>query len=230
MSISFSAVKVLPALLKETKLQTIRPAFIMCDTCRGYGCYNAGTLSPDRKQITSYEPSKTCEDCKGKGYFEKAARYKVGQVTSAFWKQRSIYSYFCKKCGQDVEIDKMGGVRHSCKTNPKERQKDWDELFDTNDSFGRKKFDRLFFEKKMGTLEITDVFKLWLEHPVKDHYDTKIILRYEEDKEKDGAIWKRDGFDSIEGFEDYFGDYRLRIANGLPFWVYRYKWVKKNWK
>jgi len=123
-------------------------------------------------------------------------RTKVGSVHKLFWKQRSKYPLFCRKCGNQIHTR-----IHNC-------------LFPLNET-------KLAFPKLLGTGTITEVFEIemWVgnDAPLIKGYrlqDTYELAR------RDGFLPGDDG--KYRGFYDYFMRYDLSTPK--RFVVYRWEW------
>ncbi len=83
-TISFSVVKILPALLSGEKRQTIRPAWKIIKKQLPYDGegYSEGQIDLESNKIISKPP-----------------RFKVGEPVKLYWKQRTRYLCFCRNCG-----------------------------------------------------------------------------------------------------------------------------------
>lgn len=176
-TLSFSAMEILPALLNRTKTQTIRPAWHEIPDMFG------------RKR----EHWKLTE--------EKTARFSVGDPVKFYWKQRSRFSWFCKKCGESNishSVNGDFGRCHSCKIQGTQSE--------------------IIFDKVLGTGKITDVFKIAI---MKTPSGTFFLTG-----KNQTDLAKRDGFNSARDMFTYFNQHHDLSSEKL-FWVYRWKWNTK---
>ena len=121
---------------------------------------------------------------------EKPARFKVGEKVKLMWKQRSKRKLFCKKCG------------YNC--------------FQVKNKITEKCDGTTFFKKKLGIVEITEVFKIemWTGNDVPLITGYKLKGTYK--------LARRDGFKDL--FNWFHKKYDL--SEPKQFWVYRWKWLE----
>lgn len=131
---------------------------------------------------------------------DKLPHFKVGDKVKLFWKQRSKDNLFCEKCGFALG---------SCEC-------------------GVKPTTKKYFNKHLGTAEITEVFKIEI-HKYYDGDSKKIVYfilkpKYgtlTKQEEKDLA--KRDGFSSTEQMFQTL-DKMYDLSTPKQFYVYRWRW------
>lgn len=146
-----------------------------------------------------------------KGYFKgdtlnrtKPPRFKVGDKVKLFWKQRTKYKVFA--------YNKRNNTDYSMSTT------DMIKFVPQNS---------IIFNKHLGTVEITEVFKIEL--GFKEKYRTEewkgYYCHYFDGRNEYGdEIWLRDGFNSAKQMFNYF-DKNYDLNNPKEFWVYRWKWL-----
>lgn len=190
--LSFAAIEILPSLLNKTKVQTIKPAF----------CKDCGTESHwvNKKN--------------GKGTRElHLVRFKVGDKVKLMWNQRSKYGWFCKKCGKGLQ---NSGVDDTALCPNKHTKVGGYEIAILNLK-QLKKFK--VFGKYLGSVEITEVFKIKLSKEVLEidwlSYQPLVNIK---------NIAKLDGFKSAEQMFKWFDNY-YNLSQPKAFWVYRWRWV-----
>jgi len=92
---------------------------------------------------------------------EKPPRFKVGESVKLLWKQGSKFDLFCEKCGE--------GKKHQC-ISP---------VSGSNDgTYIRRKerIEKKYFHKHLGTVEITEVFKIEMMKSVSNKSLTKYLI------------------------------------------------------
>ena len=213
--LNFTAVEILPSLLDKTKVQTIRPAW-----------------------VKAIEKMKGCADCKNhnKTTINKLPRFKVADKVRILWNQRSKYEWFCNKCGKvitdyenksdenfmgldfekqskEVKLDILKNAPKIVKTN-----------CGCNDSI---------FNKHLGNVEITEVFKISMFKDKVKHrqnnfglYNCEVLGTIEEWAKVLFDEWivelaKLDGFSSVKQMFSYF-DKKYDLSSPKKFWVYRW--------
>ena len=150
-------------------------------------------VTPDSKIISHEISGKIMHDML---FPEKPPRFKVGEQVKLLWKQRSKYGWFNKKTGEGehtLDVIFPQGKPLNC------------------------------FEKILGTVKITEVFKIEMSKspsgksymgPVDDCYLSK--PQYED-------LAKRDGFSSAEQMFNWF-DKTYDLSQPKKFYCYRWKW------
>mgnify|MGYP001618212847 CR=1 FL=1 len=190
--ISFSAIEILPALLNKTKCQTIRPAWKEV-------CYLKGKCGTKNiKKNGFWMEHKNCKFV----LFEKKPRFKTGDIVKLLWNQRSKHLTFCSRCGKGYNYPSMLEVEHTC-LPVKENER-------IPESYS--------FSKKLGEVEITEVFQIDL-----NAYDIK---RVDKPLYSVTELAQNDGFGTYNKFQNWFIkkyhlDYRFKRFN-----VYRFRWLK----
>ena len=207
-SINNSCIEVLPSLLDKSKDQTIRPAWETTDISDGQ------KHKIDSKLIISQVNLKESGYKQSVVTTEKPARYKVGDKVKLYWNKDSKYEIFCSKCGNQRQKDSKGDITEGF----------WVKC-DTC-GYGKKTFDKL-----LGNVEITDIFKIKLGRDsikIKDYYI--YFLRTNIGRCNWGSAKKIvDDFAKLDGFksaEDMFPtlDKMYDLSKPKEFWVYRWKW------
>ena len=150
------------------------------------------------------------------GNVNKPPRFKVGQIVPMFWGQRRPKgTKFCRKCGN---------VWCRCQKECK--------------NFGKPLYQEFCFEKNIGKVEITDVFKIemgkdksftgdfWLS--ITDDVHPVLGLTYHDSygigDELPESIAKKDGFQSASAMFIYF-DEQYDLSTPKQFHVYRWRWL-----
>lgn len=146
--------------------------------------------------------------------YHNKQKYKVGDKVQQLWDLDSKYDVFCQYCGDGQTIKMKAGVEICCE---KRKYHPW-----TKETFGTMSkssahgwlADTKYFNKNLGTVEITEV--------------DNIELSY--DKEADNmfggfeAFAKLDGFSSAKKFFSYF-DKTYDLSKPKEFHVYRFRWL-----
>ena len=196
--LNFTATEILPALLDKSKTQTIRLVKM----------YDGEAMAKDMSKYGEYKP----------------ARFKVGDKVKLMWNQRSYYFVFCAKCGIGMErLHNIDGIR--CK-NCKFRyvQPTVSEYYGEKNYYAKDLKGGYigYFNKHLGNVEITEVFKiemiknLWGYGLQKEIGGDLTIVSIEE-------LSKLDGFKSPELMFAYF-DKTYDLSQPREFWVYRWKY------
>ena len=194
--ISLSVEEILPSLLDKSKTQTIRPAFINCETC-----YNKGVIDIGGE-------GELCYDCEGKSSWkEKPACFKVGEKAKLMWKQRSKYKIFCEKCGVGLEDGKNPNLTA---------------LMSSKNKCGCVA-DLLY--KHLGDVKITEVKKVKMGYMNDENGKRVPFVDYEEGGFDNQSLAKRDGFKSVKEMFSLL-DKKYDLSTPKVFWVYRWKWIK----
>lgn len=137
------------------------------------------------------------------------ASCKVGDKRQMHWKSRGTPTdaMFCKLCGERACL--APGIGHYCPKKKCENDADGD-----------------VFSKRLGVVEITDVFKV-----VMSKYSEKGVPFVDRSytiqpplKKRDGNLEQRDGFKNFDEFFNYF-DKAYDLSVPKPFWVNRYKYI-----
>ena len=124
-------------------------------------------------------------------WVEKPAKFKVGDRVKLYWKKTSKYDWFCKSCGNGVGIMSQGRIKYFCDCS-------WKNVF----------------EKCLGTVEITEVFKVTIHKSgdIRGVYNIHDLIT-------------KDGFRTMIDFTNYF-DENYDLSTPKPFWVYRWKYLE----
>ncbi len=199
--LNFSVVEILPSLLDKSKVQTIRPAFINCETCYSKGIIDIGG------------EGELCYDCNGdSSWKETPPRFKVGEKVNILWKQRSKDNIFCSYCGKGLEV-----FYNYCECMV--------------DEYGESIKKHLSFNKTLGTVEITEVFKIEIGienyRSIKPNYENKFFVSYKQkyNPNFNSDLAKRDGFISSKQMFKTL-DKMYDLSNPKEFWVYKWRWLK----
>lgn len=181
-----TCVEILESLLSKKKTQSLRKAWKQCDEC------DAENLS-------------NCRYCKGTDMLEKPAKYKVGEKVQMVWDKDNESRWFasCNNCSLGIlpltnyiniplEGNRIEGVCPVC----------------IKEGF-------YGFNKNLGTVEITEVFKVRM---FKNRLETPFMQNTEQ-------IAKQDGFKSVEDMFTYF-DKTYNLSVPREFWVYRMRWLE----
>ena len=141
--------------------------------------------------------------------FEKPATYKVGDEVKVYWNQRSKFKFFCDICGKGYN---------------KKSWVDEEEIGRTNTCCGDQ-----YFNKLLGEVEITDVFKIEMGKDEQGYYlkcPSGKILR--ENNLHDVIVLREyatsDGFKKIQWMFNTL-DKMYNLASPKTFHVYRWKWL-----
>ncbi len=195
-TINFSIKEILSSLLDKSKTQTIRPAWK--DKLKCFWC-------DDIVKDLVIHVKKKHPNLIARSYdlLGKPLRFKVGDKVKLYWKQRSKYTQFCKKCGSH----KLRIIAPAI------------ECFLCLDCKYEMEYPII---KVLGTVEITEVFKIEVNKTrlddMKEHYfiRTPFVVSKEN-------LAKRDGFKSAE---DMFKtlDKMYDLSSPKEFYVYRWKW------
>ena len=197
--IPFGVRKILPALLKGTKDQTIRPAWKEIDVSDGK-IQMIGT-----KVILTTARLEESGIKKAVVSIEKLPRFKEGDEAQLMWMQRSKYKWFRIKDGKGIPNHEV-----PFKDQPEQR-------------------DREVFPKKIREVIVTDVFKIiiWRENNIFFiEFDDGVIREFNsaviQINSRIKELSKRDGFlHPVQLFQTLDGMYDLR--NRKPFWVIRWR-------
>ncbi len=144
--------------------------------------------------------------------FKKPPRFKVGEKVTIMWKQRSKYETFCNKCGNGLWYESQ---------HYKDKR-------ETNQIIQEEHFNKgcksiKGFNKILGTVEITEVFKIemdinWIN---KKEWEVPIL--------KNSYICKiyaiADGFKSAEEMFKVL-DRMYDLSSPKEFYVYRWRWLE----
>jgi len=239
--INFTAIEVLPSLLrffetkgKEGKTQTIRPAWKEVTDIDKASKEELKKMNDARENPNDFPSGMDWEDLVGssKQTFrrlatEKPPTHKPGDKVKLYWNQRSKYKMFCNHCG-------------------KEKQKDLPEpLVSINEKewwiCRHCKKEGLGFNKLLGTVEITEVFKIEMDKKQIYSYifngtesitkmETELIA--ERDGFQDGVIPLKGGVagnysveTAAEQMFKYF-DKNYNLSEPKEFWIKRWVWIK----
>lgn len=251
--INFSVVEILPSLLDRNKTQTIRPAWktnfdffkevIKKEKIKGWKLRKtegkeglvlfkskevllgkdcsldivlheiAHILTPGKHHYT-VEFNEQFERLKNKYSYEKPPRFKVGEKVQIMWKQRNKCKLFCPRPNRDGTLCGMG-IDVGCMIH------------------GILPYDEPF-PKKLGEVEITEVFKIEMSKGklIKYHIQDMSIKHkhfghptFNQAGEEELA--KLDGFKSIEDMFKWF-DKQYDLSTPKQFWVYRWRWLNDH--
>ena len=142
---------------------------------------------------------------------QKPPRFKVGEEVKVLWNQRSKYQWFCQKCGKGCEPE----ITVGCSTC----------IFKLPEEEAMLKP----FNKYLGNVKITEVFKIVMGKEMDGYYLTleglpaKWWLRYSKTQPIIKDIQKTDGFKSTEDFFNYFNKC-YDLSSPKEFYVYRWKY------
>lgn len=143
-----------------------------------------------------------------KRIYPEPAKFKVGDKVNLVWDKDSISDWFCRKCGEKIIAT---GPVWVCSNNKM--------ICGTcADVLGEE--DSNMFNKNLGTVEITEVFKVEISlkgifiPPVNNHPIAIDLYDFA----------KRDGFKSLPDLHDYL-DKQYGLKQAKEFWVYRWKYV-----
>lgn len=123
----------------------------------------------------------------------KPPRFKVGEKVQLMWKQRSKHNLFCGTCGYPLG---------NCICDPKISRK-------------------IYFNKRLGEVEITETFKIEME---KDKLYWIKIKGFYQQMDFINKLTKMDGFKSADQMFEWF-DNKYDLSKPKEFWVYRWKWL-----
>lgn len=131
-----------------------------------------------------------------KGNIKKEARFEVGEKVKLLWNQRSRYNWFCLECRTrftDLKKDFLADAIRCLDCN------------------------KPAFNKHLGNVEITEVFKIemWIGN------DAPFISGYSLSESK--KLAELDGFQSYKDFVNFF--LRYDLSEPKQFWVYRWRWL-----
>jgi len=133
----------------------------------------------------------------------KQPRFIFGEQAKLYWRQRSKFKWFCKKCGEKVSV--VYTPRAMCP--------------DCREYFG-------LFNKNLGTVQITEVFTITIQNKADEPWmykvteDSKEFIQTKEEQE----IVKRDGFRTWVNFLSWF-DIQYDLSKPKTFVVYRWVWI-----
>ena len=210
-AINFSVKEILPSLLNKTKQQTIRPAWndipmdiIVSDKVEGLSFMT-------KDQIQKFKVEDIISKQTHIWQISKPPRFKVGEKVKLYWNQISKHTTFCTFCGKgctkvsDIVSDHYDCVRENAKT----------------------------FDKLLGTVEITEVFKiemcksgtLSLATENNDALQSTLkLFRDSYDNEFNIDLAKRDGFSSTEEMFKTIDDL-YDLSKPKEFYCYRWRWL-----
>ena len=147
-------------------------------------------------------------------------KYIVGQKVKLLWNQRSKYKWFRDYDGEGEEQSTM--LKHNYELDifltDKEYQPMWEK--------GKIKY---YFPKFLGTVEITEVFKIKIRPKEWNLPRIEVISSFDEllnDFQNKGEIEdlaKRDGFVDANKMFKYF-DKVYDLSSAKEFWVYHWRW------
>ena len=224
--LNFTATEVLPSLLNKSKTQTIRPAW------KDYPVKD-GVVNLD-KGVRKYKVSGTYGKDNWKVHTNKPPRFKIGEQVKLLWNQRSKYKWFCYYCGKGLKVKIIGGFEEMipCHTHSPYATYNLPPL----DSFN----------KLLGTVEITEVFKIEMGYgnakgakpvPYIDHEDgartyiglldnclPKLSKKLQQIN-RGRKLYAYDGFRSAESMFKYL-DKTYDLSQSKEFYVYRWVWAK----
>ncbi len=202
--LNFSVVEKLHSLLDKSCSQTIRPAWV--DSEKGERC----TEDAKEKSSLGSIPSPPI----------KPPRFEVGDKCQILWNQRSKYKTFCSKCGKGQTYKMKCGTEVCCK--------DFIEQIPTSTAMPITND----FNKLLGTVEITEVFKIEMGYVTSYGKPTKIFWIKEQDIDnkfrevlvvEEERLAKRDGFSSAEQMFSCL-DKMYDLSQPKTFYVYRWVW------
>ena len=154
-----------------------------------------------RKQVN--ETLQPDWEIKGEIKHEKPATYKVGDIVPILWNQRSKYQWFYKKDGTVISDMTYAFVRNEVKD--------------------------LFFNKHLGSVRITEVFKIEMKskphHAISfDGGKTWKLSFSNTQTEECKELAQRDGFATAEQMFRTLGE-MYDLSNPKPFYISRYEWI-----
>jgi hypothetical protein len=134
----------------------------------------------------------------------KKPRLIFGEQATLYWRQRSKFKWFCKKCGEKVCVA----------YTPKAM------CLDCREYFG-------LFNKKLGTVQMTEIFIITMQNKGDELWIHRITETGKEfvQMEEEHEIVKRDGFKNWVNFLSWF-DIQYDLSEPKTFVVYRWVWLK----
>lgn len=236
-TLNFSCIEILPSLLDKSKESTIRPAWKeneehmkYCPTCRAIKELKrrkVRNITPEMLSADVKAPRLVCDNTNKKYplFIEKPPRFSPKDKVSVYWNQKSKYDVFHRKCGTAFDITDCMGDYGICKCG-QECQECRGDYIASHTLAGTIKHS-IFFNKHLGTIEITKCFKIEMGKGqiTNDFYMAiyekgyrKLITFIADD------LAKRDGFSSAEKLFQFF-DKQYDLSSAKQFWVYRFRWL-----
>ena len=148
------------------------------------------------------------------GMTGKPARFKVGDTAEIYWKQRSKGKAYCKVCGCCVDkwitqikiLSVFRVLRVYC---------------------GKCKKDQPYFNKILGVVEITEIFKIEMKN--ESQYCLELYDEVKDKWSEKGDNYKRDlaKKDGFKSAEQMFKFVEMFYGLDFPkeFYVYRWEWL-----
>jgi len=151
------------------------------------------------------------------GIIEKPSKFVVGDRVKLYWKKTSKDDWFCKKCGLGIGLSEYGtSISYSCKKHI------------PNDSiFPREKLYKYIFNKCLGEVEITGVYKIELAEwhiKIQECGGLAYSTPYPWGSKVSWDLSDRDGFKGNKDMFKYF-DENYDLSSPKPFWVYEWGWL-----